>query len=379
MTKPRVVCVAGARPNFVKIAPIMAALSADRFEVTLVHTGQHYDAKLSQVFFDELEIREPDMFLKVGSGSHASQTADLLEKFEPVLTKIQPHLVLVVGDVNSTVACAMAASKFKLNQSFSWSEEKSRTRPLVAHVEAGLRSGDRAMPEEINRLITDVISDLLLTSESSGTKNLIAEGIEPKKIHFVGNVMIDSLFKAQEKIVKGAFVSSLGLTSQKYGVVTLHRPSNVDEQSAFLDLLQAIDEIAESLELVFPMHPRTQKKISELGFKPRGNWHFIPPAGYLDFVALMKDAKIVLTDSGGIQEETTMLGVRCLTLRTTTERPSTITDGTNKLVGIAPAAIKSAFAKSIKSEVSEKRPKMWDGKAAIRIAATLENLKIQQP
>jgi UDP-N-acetylglucosamine 2-epimerase (non-hydrolysing) len=324
--KPNILLVAAARPNFMKVAPVWRALDATgRFNLTLVHTGQHYDENMSKVFFDELGLPKPDAHLGVGSGTHAEQTARVMLAFEPVLVGADADLVVVVGDVNSTLACALVACK--------------RGVP-VAHVEAGLRSFDRDMPEEINRMLTDAISDLLFITSPEARDNLLREGVEDRKIHFTGNVMIDSLRAWEHEAEKSAVLETLGLDPGCYGLVTLHRPSNVDDIVQLTRLLDALTEIGRDCPLVFPVHPRTRQAIERAQYQIRGGAvRLIDPVGYLDFLKLMKYSSIVLTDSGGIQEETTALGIPCLTIRENTERPVTVTVGTNRLVGTDTARI----------------------------------------
>jgi len=360
----RVICVCGARPNFMKIAPVMRSLEASgKFELLLVHTGQHYDANMSKLFFDELGIPEPDVNLEVGSASHAEQTAEIMKRFEPVVKDFGPDYVVVVGDVNSTIACGLVAVKLGVR---------------LAHVEAGLRSFDRRMPEEINRLLTDQISDLLFVTEESGVANLKREGIDEGKIHFVGNVMIDTLLANRAKAKRSPIVGQLGLDGVKYGVITLHRPSNVDDPGKFAQIVGAFEEIQKELKLVFPMHPRTRHNLmgGELAARMERmeNLKLIEPVGYLDFLRLMSEASVVITDSGGIQEETTILQVPCMTLRENTERPVTISEGTNRLVDVKKRAIVEAY-KQISSNShnrSGKVPRLWDGRAAERIAEIME-------
>ena len=374
--KHRIVCVAGARPNFVKIAPIMRALrDHDGFSSRLVHTGQHYDDKLSAVFFDELGIPAPDVSLGIGSASHAVQTAEIMRRFEEVLRDEQPQVVLVVGDVNSTVACALVASKFVLDQPFDCLEQKARRRPITVHVEAGLRSCDDDMPEEINRRVTDTLSDVLFASEPSGVDNLEREGVARQRIHLVGNVMIDTLRAALARAMQSDVLDRAGLESGTYGVVTLHRPSNVDDPDQLRHLLGVLDDIAARVPLVFPMHPRTRTRLADSGIKlPASRWKAIDPLGYLDFLRLVAGARMVLSDSGGIQEETTILGVRCLTLRRNTERPITIDQGTNLLAGTRRETLWPAFEQAMAYPCTAKQPLLWDGKAAIRIVEVLEQI-----
>jgi UDP-N-acetylglucosamine 2-epimerase (non-hydrolysing) len=354
----QVLCVAGARPNFMKIAPVMAALSDAGITAQLLHTGQHYDAAMSDSFFADLGIPRPDHHLEVGSGSHAVQTAEVMKRFEPVLDKVRPQSVLVVGDVNSTIACALVAAKRGVQ---------------VIHVEAGLRSYDRGMPEEINRVLTDQISDLLFTTEKSALGNLEREGIDPQRVVFVGNVMIDTLHRNLAQAVPAA--QTLGATLPAYAVLTLHRPSNVDDPDTLAALLDVVGEINSRLPVVLPLHPRTRANIEKFGFTARlDGLRILPPVGYLEMLGLMRDAKLVLTDSGGIQEETTALGVPCLTLRENTERPITLTEGTNTLVGPDPDAIRAAFAEVMRNGGKAGRiPEYWDGRAAVRIAQTLKS------
>lgn len=354
----QVLCIAGARPNFMKIAPVMAALAETGIAAQLLHTGQHYDAAMSDSFFADLGIPPPDHHLEVGSGSHAVQTAEVMKRFEPVLENVQPAAVLVVGDVNSTLACALVAAKRGVR---------------VIHVEAGLRSYDRSMPEEINRVLTDQISDLLFTTERSALANLQREGIDAARVEFVGNVMIDTLHRNLERAVPGA--QTLGTTLQQYAVLTLHRPSNVDDAATLGALLDVVGEINRTLPVVMPLHPRTRGNIEKFGFTAKlDGLHILPPVGYLEMLGLMHDARLVLTDSGGIQEETTALGVPCLTLRENTERPITIAEGTNTLVGPHPEAIRSAFAEVMAGGGKAGRiPEYWDGRAAMRIAYKLKD------
>jgi UDP-N-acetylglucosamine 2-epimerase (non-hydrolysing) len=363
MVSPRrIVSIAGARPNFMKIAPIVGALARrpGEFESVLVHTGQHYDEKMSEVFFDELGIPRPDLNLNVGSGSHAQQTAAVMAAFEPVLLSQPVDLVLVVGDVNSTIACALVAAKLGVR---------------VAHVEAGLRSFDRTMPEEVNRVLTDQISDLLFTTEEQALDNLTREGIDPSRVHFVGNVMIDTLLAHRERARSTRVHASVGVEPGGYGLMTLHRPSNVDDTTAFERLMQGVEVVATSVPIVFPVHPRTRPAVSRSttasSLIAGGRLRLVDPLGYLDFIGLMERARIVLTDSGGVQEETTILGVPCLTLRENTERPVTISHGTNQLVGTNPAAIAAAWARSGDTARKNGGPPLWDGRAAERIVDVL--------
>ena len=357
----KIVNIVGARPNLVKIAPLMREMQRHpEIEPVLVHTGQHYDEKLSDIFFRQMGIPIPDVNLEVGSGSHAWQTAEVLKRIEPVLIEQKPALVLVVGDVNSTIAVSLAAVKLGLP---------------VAHVEAGLRSFDRTMPEEINRILTDALADYLFITEEDATENLLREGRPRESIHFVGNVMIDALRQFLPVAQKSRIGEELGLLDAgqfvPFAVLTLHRPSNVDSPESLGKLLGAIGAVAEQLPVIFPVHPRTQEKLKALGSHPP-RLRMIPPVGYLDFLCLLSRARLVLTDSGGIQEETTALGVPCLTLRENTERPITISQGTNQLVGTDPAKIVAAARAILTGQTKPGRiPPLWDGRAAERIVAIL--------
>ncbi len=355
----KILAVVGARPNFMKIAPLMWEFQRRRgIKATLVHTGQHYDKKMSQLFFDELNIPRPDVNLEVGSASHAVQTAEVMKRFEPVVIDQKPDVVLVVGDINSTLACALTAVKLGVP---------------VAHVEAGLRSFDRSMPEEINRVVTDAISQWLFVSEASGVDNLRREGISDENIFFAGNVMIDTLMASRVRIEQSRILKSLDLKEKSYAVLTLHRPSNVDDPQVLASLMQVISRLQTELPLIFPIHPRTRKSIEQLPLAPMPQLRLVEPLGYLDFMKLVAHSRLVLTDSGGIQEETTVLGVPCLTLRTNTERPATVEEGTNVLVGSDPANIVSAWRSAIDSAPATSNvPKFWDGHAAQRIVSTLE-------
>ena len=358
----KIINVCGARPNFMKTAPLMRAYRAHQgLQPLIVHTGQHYDANMSELFFRQLQIPEPDINLGVGSASHAVQTAEIMARFEPVLLEQKPEWVVVVGDVNSTIACALVAAKLGVK---------------VAHVEAGLRSFDRTMPEEINRLLTDAISDLLFVSEPSGLENLSREGIPDEKVHFVGNVMIDTLKANLQKAERSTILERMSLEPGGYNVVTLHRPNNVDDAVAFSRIAGALQVIQDDLPTVFPMHPRTAHNLSRLGlaeqFARMTRLHVVEPLGYLDFLKLMGKAAVVLTDSGGIQEETTILGVWCLTVRENTERPVTLTSGTNTLVGSDPERIVSAYRRCRSTPLTDPPvPEKWDGQAAERIATVL--------
>jgi len=358
----KIINVVGARPNMMKIAPIINAMQKhDNIEPLLLHTGQHYDQKMSQIFFDELGIPKPDIYLGIGSGTHAEQTANVMIAFEKVLLKHRPDVVLVVGDVNSTMACAITATKLHIP---------------VAHVEAGLRSFDRTMPEEINRLMTDAIADMLLTTSRGAGVHLQNEGIPTEKIFFVGNVMIDTLTLHRNKAKHLKTPEKFGLKANEYALLTLHRPSNVDDKVIFSGILDALTTIQQDIPILFPAHPRTRKQIEKFGFTERlasaPNIHIIEPQGYLAFLDLMMHARMMLTDSGGIQEETTILGIPCLTLRANTERPITITEGTSQLVGSDPEKILAA-AKDVLADDGKSGdiPELWDGHAADRVVAAL--------
>ena len=398
----KILTVVGARPNFMKAAPILSAMrdhnrriasepasegaqaASVRVESVLVHTGQHYDEAMSDWFFADLNIPKPDIHLGVGSGSHAAQTADVMKKFEEVLLRESPDVMIVVGDVNSTLACSLVASKLACGP--------HRSRPLIAHVEAGLRSFDRCMPEEVNRIVTDHLADLLFVTEESGITNLRREGIAEQKIHFVGNTMIDSLLACRESAGRSPILDKLGLRTAtnghgngaaNYVLLTLHRPSNVDDRDGFLEILQGLDELAASCPVIFPAHPRTQKKIAEFGLdsyfrrltgpedchsgSTEDRISLVDPLGYLDFLCLMQYARLVVTDSGGIQEETTSLGVPCVTVRDNTERPSTIEVGTNVLAGTSAAGIRAAAHAQLQRTKTGSVPELWDGQSAQRI------------
>ena len=359
--------IAGARPNFMKIAPLHRRLrDVSGLDVQIVHTGQHYDRAMSDVFFEQLGLPAPDVNLEVGSAPHGAQTGRVLERFEALVVERKPAAVVVVGDVNSTLACALAASKI---------EYADGSRPLVAHVEAGLRSRDRSMPEEINRILTDTIADVLFTTEDDARVNLVAEGIDQRKIHFVGNVMIDSLVHAWPRIEPMQHWKSLGFERGCYGLVTLHRPSNVDRDETLRPLMASLQQIAGRLPLLFPAHPRTRGRLEAAGLEMNGALKIVEPLGYLEFLSLLSGARIMLTDSGGIQEETTFLHVPCLTLRDNTERPITMTHGTNTLVGSRPKNLADiAFARMADANVPQDLPPLWDGRAAERIARILGEL-----
>ena len=356
----RILNVVGARPNFMKVAPILKVLDRQggRFSHRLVHTGQHYDERMSAAFFQDLGMPPPDIDLGIGSGTHAEQTARVMLAFEPVLNSYRPDWVLVVGDVNSTLACALVAAKLHIR---------------VAHVEAGLRSFDRRMPEEINRILTDQLADLLLTPSPDADENLRREGIPDEKVVRVGNVMIDSLFDQLERAKESTILPRLGLAERSFGVLTLHRPANVDEPATLERVFSALAEIARDLPIVFPAHPRTQARIGESGLVLPAGVTMIEPLGYRDFLQLWRHARMVLTDSGGLQEETTALGIPCLTLRENTERPITIEQGTNRLVGTDPRRILEASREVLRAgpEVAPPLPDLWDGRAAERIVEAL--------
>ena len=351
----RLICVAGTRPNFVKIKPVMDALEARGAEVILVHTGQHYDRAMSEVFFADLGLRRADYFLGAGSGTHAVQTSRVMTAFEPLAADLAPDVVVVIGDVNSTLACALVTAKLGV--------------PL-AHVEAGLRSGDRSMPEEINRLVTDRVSDYLFAPSADAVANLRAEGFPDEQIHLVGNVMVDTLLANADRAAGRGTLAALGLRPGQYGLATLHRPANVDDPAVFGALLSALAEISLSCPLVLPAHPRVNGQLHRAGLP--ASVRIVPPLGYLDFVALEASARLVLTDSGGVQEETSVLGVPCLTLRDSTERPITLTEGTNRLVGREPdRIIRAAREVMAAPPPPPRRPALWDGRAGQRIAAAL--------
>jgi UDP-N-acetylglucosamine 2-epimerase (non-hydrolysing) len=346
--------VVGARPNFMKAAPVYRALEERGHRQKLVHTGQHYDARMSEVFFHQLAMPEPDVNLNVGSGSYAQQTAAIISRFEAVVLEYKPDMVLVYGDVNSTVAAALVCSKLGVR---------------FGHVEAGLRSCDRSMPEEINRLVTDQLADLLFTPSIDGDQNLLREGVPKERIHFVGNVMIDTLVQLLPKAEHLFSQLSKDLSLDSFGLVTLHRPSNVDDEKVFLPMLEALDNLSKQLVLVFPVHPRTRAKWSSRLDQSNSNLRVVDPMGYLEFLALQKHARLVITDSGGIQEETTYLGVPCFTLRHNTERPVTVTFGTNLLIGHDWELLESEFAKALNgSRRAGTVPPLWDGNASLRIA-----------
>jgi UDP-N-acetylglucosamine 2-epimerase (non-hydrolysing) len=400
----KIMSVVGARPNFMKVAPIIRAIreyndrvasananktaEPELIQHLLVHTGQHYDQLMSDSFFADLELPQPDAHLGVGSGSHAAQTAEVMRKFEQVILQEKPDVLIVVGDVNSTAACALVAVKI--------SYDEAGTRPLIAHVEAGLRSFDRTMPEEINRIVTDHLSDLLFVTEESALRNLASEGIASTKVHFVGNTMIDSLMAYKKKAQLSTILDVLGLKSKcvttngsdysisRYALLTLHRPANVDNRKTFLNILEGLIDLAREYLVIFPAHPRTQRCIRDLRIEDRFEWasagtalnttkgvRITQPVGYLDFLCLMNNASIVVTDSGGIQEETTCLGVPCVTVRENTERPITVDVGTNCLAGVHPEGIRQAIRRQLESRASTGSPEKWDGKSAARILEIL--------
>lgn len=362
----KIINVVGTRPNFIKIAPLIKEMRVHKnIKYLLVHTGQHYDTSMSNFFFEELQIPKPDANLGVGSDSDARQTAEIMLAFEKVLVKEKPDLVVVVGDVNSTLAAALTAKKCGIK---------------VAHVEAGLRSFDAGMPEEINRIITDHLSDFLFTTEESGNRNLINEGIPKNKIFFVGNIMIDTLLSHKEKAKKSKILPKLKLAKNNYAVLTLHRPSNVDSKKPLQYLISIIEKIQQKIKIVFPVHPRTMKNIGKFKLKSRiknmANLTTIDPLGYLDFLNLMSNSKFVITDSGGIQEETTILNVPCITLRNNTERPVTLNQGTNVVVSTDERKVVDACSRILNGcKIKGKIPELWDGRASKRIMYILqENL-----
>jgi UDP-N-acetylglucosamine 2-epimerase (non-hydrolysing) len=360
-----VLCVCGARPNFMKIDAVVRAMRAvPGLRPAIVHTGQHYDERMFEVLFEDLGLPRPDVDLEVGSGSHAVQTARIMERFEPVVRERRPDLVLVVGDVNSTVACGLVAVKLGI--------------PL-GHVEAGLRSRDRAMPEEINRVVTDSISDLLFASEESGMENLRREGVPEENLCFAGNVMIDTLLRHRDRAEESAVLGELGVETRGYAVLTLHRPSNVDDAAALEGIVEIVEAVEERLPVVFPVHPRTRGRLAEAGLldrlQARRGFRAVEPLGYLDFLKLIAHARVLLTDSGGIQEEATILRVPCLTLRDSTERPATVASGFNRVVGTDPATVLAAFEEVLAVPPGGGEPPAgWDGRAGERIAARIAEL-----
>lgn len=412
--------IVGARPNFMKIAPLVKAIKehnqtgiSPHLDQVIVHTGQHYDENMSELFFNQLGLPKPDINLEVGSASQAVQTAEIMVRFEKVLLQYQPDAIIVVGDVNSTIACTLVASKIQYPASNSQlvTCNLKRRKPLIVHVEAGLRSFDRTMPEEINRILTDQLSDLLFTTEEDANENLKREGISSEKIFFVGNVMIDSLFQHLEKAKKSDILNRLGLIDQRlrtsnqglstrdyalstpYAVLTLHRPSNVDHKETFLNILEALKEISKKIPIIFPAHPRTQNRIKQFSLEnyfinpstrdyglstKHSCIYCIEPLGYLDFLWLMANARLVLTDSGGIQEETTVLGIPCVTIRENTERPITVKMGTNIVAGTQKENIISAAFSQLNKPYQPYKPNnatnpipLWDGQAAKRIVDIL--------
>jgi len=367
----KVLNIVGARPNFMKIAPLMREMrNHSDMDALLVHTGQHYDVKMAGQFFEDLQIPLPDVSLDVGSGSHAVQTAEVMKRLEPIVERNRPDVVVVVGDVNSTMAAALTSVKLHVP---------------VAHVEAGLRSGDRSMPEEINRIVTDAVSDYLFVTEESGRRNLLAEGVPEKKIFFVGNVMIDSLEASRRLWTNSTMVNRLKLSNVSYAVATLHRPSNVDDVKVLKGLIDTLLEISRRLPIIFPIHPRTKKALESIGSfgselyfgpppTPSRGVHCMDPVGYLDFMSLVAHARLVLTDSGGIQEETTVLGIPCLTLRENTERPITVTHGTNRVIGAVPSRILAEAMKALEgTRAPLVTPPLWDGHASERIVHVLRD------
>lgn len=366
--KKKVILIGGARPNFMKIAPLWKEMCRQRnyFHPILLHTGQHYDYKMSAVFFKDLELPEPDIYLGVGSGSHAEQTAKVMVEFEKICLSQKLHLIIVVGDVNSTLACSIVAAKLLI--------------PL-AHVESGLRSFDRQMPEEINRIVTDSVSDYLFTTCRDADKNLLREGVNKEKIFFTGNVMIDTLNVFTKKAESLKVFKKMGLDCNKYALLTLHRPSNVDDKKSLEKILKALKIISKDIPIIFPVHPRTKKRIEELNLKKyfsNSYLKMIDPLGYLEFMNLVMNSKFVLTDSGGIQEETTVLRIPCITLRKNTERPITVTVGTNTIVGDDTNKILKEAGRIINGKYKKGRiPELWDGKAAVRIVQILRNINLR--
>jgi len=354
----RILNVVGARPNFMKMAPLVRSLQERGIEQLLLHTGQHYDDNMSKVFFEDLRMPTPDIYLGVGSGSHAEQTARVMVEFERVCEDHTPDLVVVVGDVNSTLACSIVAAKLWIP---------------VAHVEAGLRSFDWRMPEEINRLVTDRLSEILLTPSPDGDENLRREGVPEERIHRVGNIMIDSLVANLERARGSRVLGDLDLAPKGYGVLTLHRPSNVDDEATLLGIMEVLHEISEELPIVFSCHPRTAGRLEQIdayrALRSRGNLRILEPLGYLDFLRLTSESRLVLTDSGGLQEETTYLQIPCVTIRENTERPITLTEGTNTLAGSDPARIREAARAALNGRARREKtvPDLWDGKTAPRI------------
>jgi len=353
LKKIQIISVVGARPNFIKVAPIIKELNIAGIENILVHTGQHYDKNMSDSFFSDLELPEPDIFMAIGSGSHAEQTGKIMIEFEKICKKISPKLVIVAGDVNSTLACSIVAAKCHIS---------------LAHVEAGLRSNDLTMPEEINRILTDRVSDILFVTEKSGINNLKNEGISPKKIHFVGNCMIDSLITFLPKANNTMPWEKYDLKINDYMVVTLHRPSNVDKKDRLKNILQLLNALSNRIKFIFPVHPRTQKVIENFNLDFSTNFNLVNPLPYIEFIGLMSKSLGVITDSGGIQEETTYMGVKCITLRENTERPITVEIGTNVLIGDDISKLNQIINDLNKEKLHDKKiPEKWDGSASERI------------
>ncbi len=356
-----IISVVGARPNFMKVAPLYEEIHSRGGQQILVHTGQHYDENMSKVFFEDLAMPTPDIYFGIGSGSHASQTARVMLEFEKTIEEFEPELVIVVGDVNSTVACALVCAKMNVP---------------VAHVEAGLRSFDRSMPEEINRIVTDSISDFLLTPSMGANENLLREGAEPDKIHFVGNIMIDSLHRSVKNSQKSNVLEEFNIEPSEFGVMTLHRPSNVDDSESLFHLVESACIASEQSPIIFPVHPRTKKLFGKKKFEnliQSSNLMISDPLGYLDFIRLLSNSKFVLTDSGGIQEESTALGIPCLTLRENTERPITVSMGTNTIVGTDRELILSMVSEIIQTGGKKGIiPDLWDGKTASRISDVIQ-------
>jgi len=358
----RILNVVGARPNFMKMAPLVRALQERGISQKLLHTGQHYDDNMSKVFFEDLRMPQPDIYLGVGSGSHAEQTARIMVEFEKVCLQERPDLVVVVGDVNSTLACSVVASKLWIP---------------VAHVEAGLRSFDSRMPEEINRVVTDRLAEILLTPSPDGDENLLKEGVDPARIHCVGNIMIDSLVANLERAESSRVLDDLGLAPGSFGVLTLHRPSNVDDPATLLSIMGALHRISTRLPIVFSCHPRSAERLKAspeyAALADQGDVRILPPLGYLDFLRLYSQSRLVLTDSGGLQEETTFLRIPCVTIRENTERPITLTEGTNTLAGCDPVRIEAAADAALNGQVQTGRtPDLWDGRTAPRIMGVFE-------
>jgi UDP-N-acetylglucosamine 2-epimerase (non-hydrolysing) len=358
----KIITVAGARPNFIKIAPLYRAFARrkDRFEHLICHTGQHFDRNMSKIFFEQLEMPEPDFNLGVGGGTHADQTARIMIEFEKIINLHKPDLILVPGDVNSTLACSVVASKLGIK---------------IGHVEAGLRSFDRGMPEEINRIVTDVLSDYLFISEEAGLTNLRQEGLPEDKLHFVGNIMIDSLVHFLPTIERSDILAKLNLTAGHYTLMTFHRPSNVDIRSSLTRLVEMLNRLTRKTKLVFPVHPRTRKNLDDFDLMSKLSEEILTldPIGYIDFLALTRSANLLITDSGGIQEETTFLGVQCITVRNNTERPVTVTIGTNQLIGTELDAVEKAAIEVLDGNIKEGQiPEKWDGQTAERIVDIID-------